>query len=69
MPESAEKEKALVYINKCGHNSVEFIRSLDEKLSEEITQEELSEVTKQFYRSYDLRMAISGDRQAELEDQ
>lgn len=69
MPSSAEKEQSLSYIAKCNKNRKAFAIQLTENLGDDITQEELTEVMKQFYRSYDLRMSISGDKQAELEDQ
>ena len=69
MPQSGEKEKALSYIAKCNKNRKAFAISLTENLGDEIAEEDLTEVMKQFFRSYDLRMSISGDKKPELEDQ
>ena len=68
MPASAEKDKALAYLETCQRNRKSWAVGLTRELGAEVTEEELMELMKQFFRSYDLRMSIAGDKKNGEED-
>ena len=63
-----EKQKSLKYLDKIQKNRRDWARNLTGQLDSEISEEELVELMKQFYRSYDLRMSIAGDKREILEN-
>ena len=68
MPTSAEKDKAVAYLETCQRNRKSWAVALTRELGAEVTAEELMELMKQFFRSYDLRMSIAGDKKGEEDD-
>ena len=65
MPESEEKTKALSYLDTCTKNRKRWMSELTQELDDEVTGEQLIELIKPFFRSYDLRMSIAGDTKGE----
>ena len=65
MPKSEARTKALQYHERLEANRKNFLKGVSDQLEPEVTKEGLCEFLDQFYRSYDLRMTIAGDREME----
>ena len=68
LPPSGEKDKAVAYLETCQRNRKSWAVALTRELGPEVTADELMELMKQFFRSYDLRMSIAGDKKGEEDD-
>ena len=62
-PDNEQKAKALSYHKSIDMNRKAFLKQVGDQLPEQIEEDTLrsSELLRQFYRSYDLRMAMAGD--------
>ena len=63
MPNSSEKTAALKYHARIKQNKKSFIEQLMNQLSPEVSRDELT-MLMEIFRSYDLRMIISGDKES-----
>ena len=61
MPKSPEQASALKYHQRLRASKKGFLKKLAQMLPDEIAQESIGFLT-QIFRSYDLRMAVAGDR-------
>ena len=65
LPDGEMRGKALDYHKRIASTRKSFLSKVGSSLPEQITQEDLGgDILHQFYRSYDLRMAIAGDTMA-----
>ena len=62
LPDNEARKKALDYHKRIDANRKLFLKKVGDSLPEQISVENLrGELLRQFFRSYDLRMAIAGD--------
>ena len=62
MPDSETCKSALAYHNRINQNRKAFLKLVGDSLADQVDQESFIAVLRgQFFRSYDLRMALAGD--------
>ena len=68
MPKSADKTEALLYHDRIAENRTSYLQGIREQLPDKVSLEEMVDILDQFFRSYDLRLSIAGDKpQAEAD--
>ena len=61
-PATTEQKEALEYHKRIAAGRRSFLQRLTEELPEEVTKDELCGALDQFFRSYDLRLTLAGDK-------
>lgn len=61
LPETEDKRSALEYHKRIAKNRKAFLQNIGSELPEQVDCDGLHVLLDQFYRSYDLRMAMAGD--------
>ena len=64
IPQSTTKDKVMQYHKSIDKNRKAFLKKVGDNLPDQITEDCLraSDLVRQFFRSYDLRMAMAGDQ-------
>ena len=67
LKDSPEKKTALQYLGRVDANKDLFIQQCKEQLEAEVTKEQIGFLG-QIFRSYDLRMTVSGDKESMVDE-
>lgn len=69
MRRSSERDSAVEYLDRCMKRKKAFLLKIQNQLPDLVEKEQLYDLMEQFFRSYDLRLAIAGDKKLDSENE
>ena len=61
-PKSPQKTAALEYLDRIKKGKRHFIQNFKQQCPDQVSFDDMKELFEEFYRSYDLRMTLAGDK-------